>query len=341
MSGLWRGVTPVRRSMAVRFSTAGVERRSQLDYWREAVCATFFALDVEREEHSSTGFRGQITAQSLDQVRIATVSSEPHAVIRSAERIRQSYGDDFVVNVTVRGRVVMTQQECETVVDPGDFAVYDSARPCRIACPDPFRLIVLTIPRDMFTSHCLLPRGMTTAVMRGDHGVGALFAPFVRSLTTQADTLPADVGQRVGANVVELLATALAEVTADSAPGVMPRAVHVLRAHRYIVDHLADPDLSPSGIARALRVSVRYLHLLFQAEGTSPARWILERRLERAGRLLTDPRQASRTVTDIAFSVGFKDASHFTRAFKNGQGLGPREYRRTYSGPPPTESPAP
>ncbi len=117
--------------------------------------------------------------------------------------------------------------------------------------------------------------------------------------------------------------------------------MHVLRAHRYIVDHLADPDLSPSGIARALRVSVRYLHLLFQAEGTSPARWILERRLERAGRLLTDPRQASRTVTDIAFSVGFKDASHFTRAFKNGQGLGPREYRRTYSGPPPTESPAP
>jgi len=36
---------------------------------------------------------------------------------------------------------------------------------------------VLKIPRDMFTSHCLLPRGRTAAVVRGDHGVGALFAP--------------------------------------------------------------------------------------------------------------------------------------------------------------------
>ena len=58
--------------MAVRFSTAEVGRRSQLDYWREVVCATFFALDVERSGPSRTGFRGEITAQSLDRLRIAT-----------------------------------------------------------------------------------------------------------------------------------------------------------------------------------------------------------------------------------------------------------------------------
>ena len=315
--------------MAVRFSTAEVGRRSQLDYWREVVCATFFALDVERSGPSRTGFRGEITAQSLDRLRIATVSSEPHAVIRSAEGIRRSRDDDFVVNLAVRGRVMMTQDWFDTVLNPGDFAVYDSARPCRIACPDPFRQIVLKIPRDMFTSHCLLPRGRTAAVVRGDHGVGTLFAPLVRSLvTTDAESFPAEVGQRLGATVVELLATALCEVTGDGPRQVMPRAAHLLRAQRYIADHLADPDLSPPDVAQALRISVRYLYLLFQAEGTAPAHWILERRLEQASRLLADPRQAGRTITDIAFSVGFKDASHFTRAFKSRHGLGPREYRR-------------
>jgi AraC-like DNA-binding protein len=209
------------------------------------------------------------------------------------------------------------------------LAVYDSALPCRIACPDPFRQIVLKIPRDMYTAHCLLPGGGTAAVVRGDHGVGALFAPLVRSLTAQADSLPAEVGQRLAANVVELLATALCEVTGGSAPQATPRAAHLLRAQRYIAGHLADQDLSPTGVAQALRVSVRYLYLLFQAEGTSPARWILERRLEQAGRLLADSRQADWTITDIAFSVGFKDASHFTRAFKNTHGCCPREYRRT------------
>ena len=160
-----------------------------------------------------------------------------------------------MVNLAVRGRVMMTQQRFDAVLQPGDFAVYDSALPCRIACPDPFRQSVLKIPRDMYTAHCLLPGGGTAAMVRGDHGVGALFAPLVR-----------------------------------------------------------------------------YLYLLFQAEGTSPARWILERRLEQASRLLADSRQADWTITDIAFSVGFKDASHFTRAFKNTHGCCPREYRRTASG---------
>ena len=143
------------------------------------------------------------------------------------------------------------------------------------------------------------------------------------------------MGQRLGANVVELLATALCEVTADSAQQMMPRAAHLLRAQRYIVGHLADQDLSPTGVAQALRVSVRYLYLLFRAEGTSPARWILERRLEQASRAFSAySRQACGTITDIAFSVGFKDASHFTRAFKNWHGCCPREYRRTASGRP-------
>jgi AraC-like DNA-binding protein len=71
--------------------------------------------------------------------------------------------------------------------------------------------------------------------------------------------------------------------------------------------------------------------LLFQAEGTSPARWILERRLAQATRLLTDPEQAKLSVTEIAFGVGFKDASHFTRAFKSLHGLGPREYRHDHA----------
>ncbi len=322
--------------MAVRFSTAEVGRRSQLDYWREVVCATFFALDVERAGLARTGFRGEITAQSLDQLRIATVSSEPHAVIRSAEKIRQSYDDDFVVNLAVRGRVMMTQQRFDAVLQPGDFAVYDSALPCRIACPDPFRQIVLKIPRDMYTAHGPMPGGGTAAVVRGDHGVGALFAPLVHSLSRQADSLPAEVGQRLAANVVELLATALCEVTAGRAPQATPRdaprAAHLLRAQRYIAGHLADQELSPTGVAQALRVSVRYLYLLFQAEGTSPARWILERRLEQGRRLLADSRQADWTITDIAFNVGFKDASHFTRAFKNTHGCCPREYRRTVSG---------
>ena len=135
------------------------------------------------------------------------MSSEPHAVIRSAEKIRSSYDDDFVVNLAVRGRVMMTQQRFDAVLQPGDFAVYDSALPCQIACPDPFRQIVLKIPRDMYTAHCLLPGGGPAAVVRGDHGVGALFGKPLWQATEGmwrdlgSVTVDADLGALVVAGV--------------------------------------------------------------------------------------------------------------------------------------------
>jgi AraC-like DNA-binding protein len=106
------------------------------------------------------------------------------------------------------------------------------------------------------------------------------------------------------------------------------------RARRYILDHIADPELSPAVIAHALGISVRYLHAIFRAEDTSPSRWILQQRLHMASRLLADPGRTDRSVTDIAYAVGFKDASHFTRAFKSGHGVSPREYRRDHSAAP-------
>ncbi|PIM68390.1 hypothetical protein CTU88_32525 [Streptomyces sp. JV178] len=39
-------------------------------------------------------------------------------------------------------------------------------------------------------------------------------------------------------------------------------------------------------------------------------------------------------VTDIAYAVGFRDDSHFARAFKSRHCVSPREYRRDHSAAP-------
>ena len=43
--------------MPICFSTATVDQRSQLSYWREVVCATFVGLDVEPLQRATAGFR--------------------------------------------------------------------------------------------------------------------------------------------------------------------------------------------------------------------------------------------------------------------------------------------
>ena len=61
-----------------------------------------------------------------------------------------------------------------------------------------------------------------------------------------------------------------------------------------------------------------------QHYNTTPGKWLLERRLECASRMLST---TSMSVTEVAFECGFEDASHFCRAFKDKFGQPPSVFR--------------
>ena len=56
-------------------------------------------------------------------------------------------------------------------------------------------------------------------------------------------------------------------------------------------------------------------------------RFILEQRLERSRAMLCDPAMNPRTISEIAFAIGFKDLSDFSRRFTERFGQSPRAYR--------------
>ena len=85
---------------------------------------------------------------------------------------------------------------------------------------------------------------------------------------------------------------------------------------------LRDRRLSRTGL---IGISKRHLHLLFEPTGTSVARTILARRLQKAHRLLTSA--TSRSVTDIAFDCGFGSLPTFYRAFRQAYGISPGDLR--------------
>ena len=51
-------------------------------------------------------------------------------------------------------------------------------------------------------------------------------------------------------------------------------------------------------------------------------------RLERARDLITSIDMAHIDIREIAFKVGFKDASHFSRSFKEAFGKSPKQFRK-------------
>jgi AraC-like DNA-binding protein len=106
------------------------------------------------------------------------------------------------------------------------------------------------------------------------------------------------------------------------------RAEILLNIQSFIEASLGDPDLDPERIARGCFISTRYLHKLFEAEGTSVCRWIRESRLERCRRDLLDPSLEDETILSIASRWGLPGPQHFSRLFRSAYGCSPSELRR-------------
>ncbi|WP_342722180.1 helix-turn-helix transcriptional regulator [Bradyrhizobium sp. B097] len=103
------------------------------------------------------------------------------------------------------------------------------------------------------------------------------------------------------------------------------RAGRLSLARRLITRHLAKPALSPGMVAEMLGVSVRYLHVLFEATGESFSQTVTAQRLSESRRLLCE--KPPRPIADIALACGFGSLATFYRIFGASEGLTPGEYR--------------
>ncbi|HSL70735.1 MAG TPA: helix-turn-helix domain-containing protein [Longimicrobiales bacterium] len=95
-----------------------------------------------------------------------------------------------------------------------------------------------------------------------------------------------------------------------------------------IEEHLGEHALCAQFLAARVGLSRRRLDEIFVKHfGRPVTAYIWERRLERARDMLHDDCHAGQTITQIALSVGFEDASHFSRVFKNRFGTAPSIWR--------------
>lgn len=117
--------------------------------------------------------------------------------------------------------------------------------------------------------------------------------------------------------------------------GPPPLAV---RIQRYILENLDGVDLSPRAIAAANGVSVRQLHRVFSATGSTVSQCVRKLRLARCAEALRAEQSASAGITEIAFRWGFNDSAHFSKAFRAEFGQSPRAYRAQHRGTPAAAS---
>jgi len=310
---------------ASTLTTAGMKRGDSISFWADVVCDTFVELDCDFPVPDT--FHGQIDRLCAGELEFSRVTSSRHVVTRTRAHIARSQRDDFLLSLQTSGRGTISQGGRQAVLEIGDFAIYDTARPYDLRFDDDFSQLVLRLPRGVIARRLSEADRLTAQTVTSGRGMGSLVSTFLRQLHSQLAELDPICLSRAHSSAVDLISAALAEQAGqpvdNSECGVLMRR----RVSAYIDRNIADPRLSCEMIASAHAVSARHLRKVFEETTMSVSELIWARRLEQARRDLGDPLHAHVSVTSIGYDVGFKDAAHFSRAFKSAFGETPSAFR--------------
>jgi len=100
----------------------------------------------------------------------------------------------------------------------------------------------------------------------------------------------------------------------------------VSRCRAEVLQHIESGEMTEQDMAKQLHMSRRTLQRRLAEADTTYLRLVDETRKDLALRFMED---ATRSITDVAFTLGFSQHSAFTRAFRRWTGVNPTEYRAT------------
>lgn len=313
--------------MQRQLSTVDVAPRQRLAYWTDMVCDTYVQLECEPNAGADQ-IEGRIVAAELAALQLSEVTSTAQIVRRTPAKIARASEDYFLVSIQTAGHGRVAQDGREALLGPGDFALYDSTRPYTLSFDDAFQQYVLMLPGRTLRTALRDTERLTASVVSGGRGAGHLMINMIRTLADDIDTLAPESAVAVADSVTQILIAGLSALpAARRQPVSQLGAYHRERIKACVQAHLRDPGLTVTAIAAELRLSPSTLHRIWAGEACSLTDWIWAQRLDATRRDLCDPGLAARSVSEIAYSWGFNDAAHFSRAFRARFGCSPRELR--------------
>jgi AraC-like DNA-binding protein len=308
------------------FSTDDIRPADRFDSWHEVACRHVIDHDARPDCRSS--FEATLYEASLEELVLFSIETSP-LTLAHTERHIATTSDNLFVCRQLTGVFRLEQDERKVALGAGDMTLIDPRFCYTGRRGERASTLILKVPRRRLEARVGRTADMTMRILSATEGENGLVSEFIALLPKHAEHLGAAAGL-VAEQTLDLLAVALTKATSLSKAQLSSaRFVVLMQLRAAIEKRLNDPTLNPSTVAAAAGVSVRYANAVLAEEHTSIARLIRTLRLERCRQALGDPGQAHRTVSEIAYSWGFSDMTHFARRFKMAFGMLPSEYRRS------------
>jgi AraC-like DNA-binding protein len=251
--------------------------------------------------------------------------------VRQVGRADAQAGDELFFGINLVGACLVRQRGQEPTIGVGDaVAIALAAGPFTVLRPGPTRMLGLRLPR---------PATSTYASEQDARRVDPAVTPALGLLTGYLRTLlvgpapTAELADVVADHIRALTALAIGTDPASALAGRPSlRAARLTTVKADIDQHLTDPGLAAATVAARHGISVRQLHRLFELDGRTYSRYVLDRRLQLVRQRLRHPRYAGESITSLAAGAGFADPSYFNRTFRRRYGTTPSEVRHDAEG---------
>ncbi|MDR2874975.1 MAG: AraC family transcriptional regulator [Methylobacillus sp.] len=308
---------------SLRFSTDNIPEKDRMPYWREVFGRCIVRADIQ--PLTDAPFHGEAVLAAMPDLRLMHAHGSNLRGTRT-RALAADGNDDVILFVFGSGSGTGLFGGREITMQPGDAVLYSSAE---FGFMNAAQASTFSIPLALMKAMVPTVEDLFGKCVARDN-------PVLRLLTDYAgrppDALAAtpELAQAVSLHIRDLVALALGAATRDATETALGRGVRAarLRAIKNDILNLLDRHaLSIDDAVKRHGLSEPYIRKLFAAEGTSFTEYVTQQRLNRAWRMLRDPRLQKLSISLIAYDAGFHDLSYFNRVFRKRYGMTPSDAR--------------
>jgi AraC-like DNA-binding protein len=249
---------------------------------------------------------------------------------RNWERVTSVFDACYVLVLPLTGSVAFSQDGRSGIARSGEYLLLSELAFYELSSDKHTRLLLVRIPAAELRGRLVSIEDHVSRRFKPNEQMTRLLTGMIRSVAELfIDCVPPNP-QALATEIISFVALTIGSEDRGAATDVRNARYHLRRRIvDFIESHLGDQSLSPKKIAASSRISLSYLYSLFNDNETTVNQFVQTKRLQRAYEILVADPKGHRTVSEVAYEVGFKNVSHFSRCFSRHFKVAPRDARAT------------
>ncbi len=314
------------KSLKVALDTRQAPADDRLSFWQDEFSKLYVQHQLHVGDPATFSARAETGSSSGYDVSVTQMSQA--TLERSHYHARTDEAGRCFLCMVLNGDVSFVQDDVVTIPQPGQIFLIRTSGPYKLVCNTPVQLLQYKVACEDLRSRLGNVKRYAGVTTTKEDPIGDVASAMMRKVAASLD-FSGDVSELRTLEATFELATTALRRSADAAGANLSSCQEIVlaRLEHAIARQIGNPELDAAALAREVGISIRYANKVLAERGTSLMRYVKDTRLERCARMLEDPSQRRRSITEIAMSLGFNDMSHFSRAFRERFDVSPRDYR--------------